>query len=64
LNSEEKQETVSLTPDEVSTLAEYQRAIGDIQQQMQGAYRLISRQHKLTGQWNLSPDGLALVKVA
>jgi hypothetical protein len=55
-------DTVQLAAEECATLAEYQAAIREIQQQMQGVYRLISRQHGLTGAWDLSPDGTALIR--
>jgi hypothetical protein len=54
-------ESVQLSKQEQSILAEYQQALRDIQQQIQGALRLIVKQRGLEGQWNL--DGDRLVKV-
>jgi hypothetical protein len=57
-------DNVELTADECATLAEYQAALRDVQQQIQGVYRLISRQHGLAGVWDLSEDGKSLIRRA
>jgi hypothetical protein len=51
----------TLSHEEQALLGEFQTAQRDLQQQVQGAFKLICRQRALEGEWRL--DGAKLLKV-
>jgi hypothetical protein len=52
-----------LTEEEFKLVAEYQQNLTAIQQQLEGACKLIIRQQKLDGQWTLQGNKLVKVEV-
>jgi hypothetical protein len=60
LDSESKQESVSLAPEEIAFFAECEKIAQDVQLQAKGALCLIIRQRGLDGNWSV--NGGALVR--
>jgi hypothetical protein len=50
------EQEIALSPEEIGVINEYQQAIRDVQQQIQGAIRLMFKTRKLEGNWNFQGD--------
>ena len=51
-----------LTPEELSLVADFRNAIAAMNQQLEGAIKMLIRRNKLEGDWRLADDKLLKVE--